>query len=167
MEFTFVPSDSHAEITVPCFEDARADYAPYYRTRKTIREAQFAVMDELVKLGASGVTFHEGHFMNGQVKRLGFQIRFSYGGGFGLIRAAGLPIRSTETSAKKQTVQVQALLNVRDWLKASVTAQVFSPGSDPLIPFMLVDGSHTVSDFIRQQGQLPQLNPPGQAVIDG
>jgi len=54
---------------------------------------------------------------------------------------------------------VQALLNVRDWLKATVTSMVFAPQSDILIPHLLVspDSDMTIADHIRSRGDIPQL----------
>lgn len=38
------------EIAVPYLEDARADFAPYYRSGMTIAQAQTAVITEMAKL---------------------------------------------------------------------------------------------------------------------
>ena len=35
MEFTFTPTGTQAKPAVPYIEDARADYAPYYRARQS------------------------------------------------------------------------------------------------------------------------------------
>lgn len=172
--FTFTPTvPADQAINIPFFEDARADFAPYYTVHRqgtSIQKAQNEVVTELAKLGAGGCLFNPGYFGTNP-KRHGFVITFQYGGGEGLIRVAGLPIRS-ETAKKIDAVQVQALLNVRDWLKAAVTAQVFAPGSDILIPFMIVartDGKvYTVADYIHSAGRLPALNPPPeQTAIEG
>ena len=166
MEFTFTPTNSQSQLAIPFFEDARADFAPYYSsyahgTRAEKVKAQ--VSAELSKLGAGIFSFQDGVFQSGKVKRHGYNIYFGYGGSRGLIRVAGLPLRS-ENPKKIEAVKVQALMNVKDWLKSALTNQVFSPGADTLIPFMLVDQTpgreRTVADFIAEQGQLPRLNPP-------
>ncbi len=171
-EFTFTPTEEHGAIQVPYLENARADFAPHYRSRKTIQEAQTEVITELAKLGAGGVMFQEGYFGTGDARRYGYNITFSYGGGQGLIRVAGLPMRGQPTDVKVKQARLQALLNVRDWLKSAVTARVFSPGSDVLIPFMIVARNggqvYTVADYIQSTGNLPQLNPgPSAEVLEG
>lgn len=172
MEFTFTPTDQQ-QIEIPYFEDARADFAPYYTSHghgKKTQSAQSDVITELAKLGAGGILFKPGYF-GPEPKRHGYVIEFQYGGGRGMIRVAGLPIKN-ESDKKIEAVQVQALLNVRDWLKSAVTTRVFSPGSDVLIPFMIVAHTngkdYTVADYIHSRGSLPQLNSgPSAPVMQG
>lgn len=165
--WNFVPDKQDDPFQVPYFEDARSDYAPYYSSRQNESEAKAAVAVELGKLGASGVTFQSGHFLTGKIKRYGYNIRFYYRQSQSLIRVAGLPMRS-ETAVRLDQVRVQALLNVRDWFKAAVTSRIFAPGSDVLIPFMLVDPEAGVtvgelmSDFI-ETGRIPQLPARSQS----
>lgn len=173
MEFSFTPTEGRGEIHVPFLEDARADFAPYYDVRgKSIDKAQTEVITELAKLGAGGVMFQAGYFGTGKDRRYGYNITFSYGGGQGIIRVAGLPIKLQHTDRKIEKARLQALMNVRDWLKGAVTTRVFSPGSDVLIPFMIVahtsGKAYTVADYIRSMGELPQLNPgPSVEVFEG
>ena len=162
MDFTFTPMDG-IEITVPFFEDALADFAPYYSVCRKGRHtntamAESEVMAEMVKLGAGAVLFYPGYFGD-TPKRYGFEIKFQMGGAQGLIRVAGLPLKN-ETTKKVLAVRVQALLNVRDWLKAAVTSRVFSPGSMVLMQFLLVDGHRTLAEYVVEQRQLPQLDSP-------
>lgn len=155
------------EIEVPYFEDARADVAPYYRSDAKERGAKSQVGEELAKLGGVVMAFHEGKFEEQGITRYGYQIEFVYSGSPGVIRVAGLPIKNEETDAKIRKVKVQALLNVRDWLKSSVTSQVFSPGSNPLLPHLLLnDGTTTFADYIRIQQSLPRLDTGTQIVIE-
>lgn len=159
-EFHFSPEEQQRRVEIPDFEDARADNTPYYASNKSTTKAKSEVLHELAKLGAGGTRFVRGHFGE-DPKRYGYAIRFHYGGREGLIRVAGLPIGKTHTEHKVHQVRLQALLNVRDWLKAMVTQQVFTPGSEPLIQFLLVDGQRTVTDAIVESGHLPRLNPAG------
>lgn len=152
-DFTFIPTTKSTEIEVPYFEDARADFAPYYAVRnKSLTQAQAEVTSELAKLGASVLMFQEGKFQSGRLFRHGYSIHFMFGGRPGLIRVAGLPIRMKETDIKVKQVKLQALYNVRDWLKTAITNRVFSPGSVALIPFMLADTTpgqeRTVADML-------------------
>ena len=169
MQFTFTPTDpTMAHVDVPYIEDARADFAPHYRSSKSITQAQAEVTAELGKLGAGVMSFQDGVFQSGKKRRHGYNIRFFYGGGQGIMRIAGLPIKGTETDAKVKQIKVQGLLVARDWLKAAVTSRVFSPGADVLIPFMLVDktpgNERTVAEYIAQMGELPQLAAPSDIV---
>lgn len=154
-DFTFTPTGDDGRIQTPYYEDARADFAPYYSSSKTVAEAKAEVVAELAKLGAAILLFQEGAY-GSKPKRHGYQIQFNWQGMPGLIRVAGLPMRS-ETDAKRDKVRVQALLNVRDWLKASVTQPVFSPGSHPLLMNLLVDGKRTMAEMVIQNGRVPQL----------
>jgi hypothetical protein len=157
-------------ILVPFIEDARADYAPYYSSDKSEPEAKAEVSAELQKLGAVHVRFQPGFFTFNQQKRYGYNIRFLSRGAESVIRVAGLPMKAKETEVKINQVRVQALLNVRDWLKAAVTSQVFTPGASPLTPYMLVDGQRTAVEVLEafaQSGQLPQLLPPSGPTVEG
>lgn len=158
--FQFTPTQQEKKVNVPFFEEARADYAPHYNAKnKSVRTAQDEIIKELAKLGGAGVQFQEGFFGTGQDKRYGYVIYFQYNGAAGIIRVAGLPMRHRETQIKIGKIRLQALLNVRDWLKATVTGQIFSPGSEPLMQYLLVDGMNTIADYIAKTSQLPRLNP--------
>ena len=178
MDFKFTPTNNNmaADFKLPYFEDARADFAPYYTAcanGTSPEKAKMQVSSELSKFGAGILSFQDGVFQAGKLKRYGYNIYFSYGGSRGLIRVAGLPIKFSPTPKKVEAVKIQALLNVRDWLKVALTSRTFSPGADSLIPFMLVDQTpgreRTVADFIAEQGNLPRLNPPpnGKDIIEG
>lgn len=158
MDFTFTATnETRVTASVPLFEDASADYAPYYKSRMTIREAMAAVREEFIKLNASVLSFREGHFGTGRQRRYGYEIPFLLHGREGVVRVAGLPMRS-ETRLKIERVKVQALLNVRDWLKAAVTQPVFQPGAGhPLMMHLLVDGKRTMAEAIMESGRLPGM----------
>lgn len=159
MQWSFIPDSKDNAIAAPFFEDARADFAPYYSSTKNLKTAMNEVAQEMVKLGAFITNFQPGKFTVNKRERLGYVIEFLLNGVTGRLTIAGLPLYST-TAAKENRVRVQCLLNVRDWLKAAVTMQVFSPDTSPLIPYLLVDGQHTVADYILSKGQLPMLAAP-------
>lgn len=71
-------------------------------------------------------------------------------GRIGEIRVAGLPMRAT-TPAKEQRVRTQALLTVATMLETARVAQIFNPDANPLIPYLLVDGQHTIAEAIQQK----------------
>lgn len=167
MDFTFTPENHQQEIAVPYFEDATAAFAPYYsanqraRSRGTdqgkVERLQSEIAVEMSKLGGLVIGIIPGMYGSGKARRHGYEIRFIYGGAQGIMRVAGLPIRS-ETPVRKQAVLVQALSIGRDWLKAAVTQKVFGPGSDVLIPFLLADGQRTIAEVIHESGKLPLLD---------
>ena len=167
MNFEFTAEDGTTEqgMVIPFIEDARADFAPYYNSMRnhTLEKVQGAIGTEMGKLGGYIAAFVPGAFSMGGQKRYGYEIQFVIGGKPGLLRVAGLPIRS-ETDKKKLQVRIQALMNVADWLKSAVTAKVFSPGFHPLVPYMLVDGTNkTIGEHLMERNNQPQLTD----VIDG
>lgn len=165
MDFTFTSTEPTAATSVPYYEDARADFAPYYASGKSIKVAKAEVTAELGKLGGVVVAFREGFFGEGRGRRYGYEIDFLLHERRGLLRVAGLPMRR-ETEAKREQVRVQALLNVRDWLKAAVTQPVFQPLSGhPLLMHLLVSNNCTVADYIIERGRLPAL--AAGDVVDG
>lgn len=169
--WNFTPTDKEeagSGLTAPFFEDARADFAPYYASDKSEGDAKTEVRAELAKLGGNRVMFQAGFFTIADQKRYGYNIRFHTRGAEAIIRVAGLPIRR-ETDRRVEQARIQALLNVRDWLKAAVTSQIFTPGSNPLTPFILVDGQRTVAEVMEiyvQSGQIPRLPAGPQADIE-
>lgn len=155
---TFTPTDDMIGIKVPCIEDARADFAPYYDQRDANdHKIKDAIYHEMAKLGADNVFFREGYFGNSP-KRYGYVISFTLGGQAARMDVAGLPMR-TVTDKKILRVKLQALCIVRDWLKSAVTAQVFSPGNHPLVQFLLVDGERTLVEALIEDRRIPDTNP--------
>ena len=155
--WTFTPThDPMTAPTVPYFEDARADFAPYYRSRKTIKQAKQDVTTNLGLLGAALIEFREGTFEINQQSRKGYEVVFNWVGNMGVMRVAGLPMHS-RTAVKEDQVKIQALLNLADWLKASITQRTFSPGDTPLLPFLLVDGKRTLAEALAGGKSLPLL----------
>lgn len=143
MSWQFTPNEAEADrLVVPFFEDATADFAPYYSSGRSIKQAKAVVSAEIAKLGGAVSAFVEGTYSVGQhATRHGYEIRFTMNGHTGRIMVAGLPIRK-ETEARVTRCRVQALLNVGDWLKSSVTLPVFSPGGNPLALKLLIPGEN-------------------------
>ena len=75
MDFTFTPTDNSATTSVPYYEDARADFAPYYRSQKSVKTAKAEAAEELAKLGGVVVAFREGYFGH-KPRRYGYEIEF-------------------------------------------------------------------------------------------
>jgi hypothetical protein len=155
IDFTFTPTSAepHA-IPVPFFEEARAKFAPYYAVdgkRLDLEKAKDAVRQELSKLGAGNIHFIEGIYGRGDSRRHGYQVEFMVGKAQGRMTCAGLPLKYDETPLKVLRVKVQALLNLRDQLKAAVTAQVFAPGFHPLVGTLVLPSGNTVSEAVVAQ----------------
>ncbi len=168
MNFEFTPLQAQSQLPkVPFFEDARADFAPFYGTTKTPDTVQAEVIAELAKLGGYGVYFVYGAFQDGKLKRHGYEVRFTLNGAPGMFRVAGLPMRS-EDSKKREKVLAQALCIVREWVKSMVTTKVFMPGTEPLAQYLLVNPEgDTITDYIISKGKLPQLAAPKVDVVEG
>jgi len=168
--FDFKPDDeTRATVSVPYFEDARASETPYYASRKSLHEAKTEVVAAFARLGAGVTAFVTGVFLVDGLRRHGVAIYFTHhSGAQGVRYVAGIPIRSAPTETKRERVLVQALLNVRDWLISAYTAQVFSPGSDPLISDLILESGQTVGQYVRS-GQFKALPPPASEadVIEG
>lgn len=158
MAFNFTPLENQeAEIKVPYIEDARSDFAPYYSSTLSIDRAKQEVVQTLALLHATGY-FVEGDFQVGKYKRRGYVLHFNLGQAKGRLTVAGLPVRQS-TPKKLDQVRVQALLNLRDWLKGAITQQVFTPGANPLVPFLLI-GDRTITEAIIEDGRMPLLVAP-------
>lgn len=161
MNFTQT-STSEKQIEVPFFEDARAKTAPYYSTERDIKSVQKEIAGIMDQLGGERIRFVEGWFGE-KPRRYGTILKFRYADQDAQIVSAGLPMRSA-TGKKIQTVKVQALLIVRDQLKAAFTALVFSPGSYPLMQYVLGDGDKTLGEMFVNRYELPMLNPPAEEI---
>lgn len=160
MAFQFTPIGSEKQvISTPYFEDARADFAPFYATSKKPEQVQKEITQELAKLQGYGVRFVEGRFEEGKLRRWGYEVYFNFNGAPGKFRVAGLPMRH-EDGKKRQRVLAQALCICREWVKSMVTTKVFIPGTVPLAQYLLVNPQgDTYTDFIMSRGKLPELSP--------
>lgn len=162
----FTPKEtSEDKAKVPFFEDARSDYAPYYSASAqknwTINKAKNAIQVEMGKLGGTIMGFDEGDFGE-EVLRPGYRINFMLNGRPGRISIVCLPIRRW-TQNRHEAVRVQALLIIRDWLKAQVTSMIFSPGNNPLIPHLLdAKKDMTFAEMIAAQEEIdvPRISAP-------
>lgn len=168
--FKFTPMDEvdgAESIRVPYWEDARADIAPYYSLRDwTLADMMKAVEVEFSKLGAGIRRFRYGVFDIEEQERHGFQIEFVWKGVKGRIVVAGLPMRGEITDTKLLKVKLQALAVTRDWIKAAVTAQVFSPGAHPLVPHLILPDGTTMAENVAKVTRLPNL-PGGTIALIG
>lgn len=158
----FKPKDIRRQhIKAPYFEDARADIAPGYSTRKTERALRDEIIHAISAMGGGGVVFIEGTYLDESGrKRYGWLIEFNYEGHNGRIQVAALPIK-IDTGQKQKQAMRQALYVVVQQLKAQLTAQVFSPGYMAITPYLLIPGhDKTLGEMVIEANRLPNLNPP-------
>jgi hypothetical protein len=163
--FNFTPDDPGEDnsksdlqrIHIPFVEDARADIASKYASRKSIDEAMGEIEDKLARLGGALVKLRSGTFdVNGQV-RIGYMLVYRWMGAMGFFAIAGLPMRN-RTDAKERQVRVQALLHIAGWLDACYFLRVFSPDSEPLLLWMQGENGKRVMDVALESGMLPMLS---------
>lgn len=166
VNFEFVLDDIQAaDLEIPYIEDANSKNSQYHLAHdtSTVASTQSEISIEIAKLGGLPYGFLPGC----AGKRYGYDIRFMLSGSPGIIRVVGLPIKFKATDRKINQVRVQALKIVRDWLRAMVTSQIFSPGHNPLLPYLLADGGRdpenpiTIGQYIMQEKGMPMLNDGG------
>jgi hypothetical protein len=162
----FIPDDNKQadEVIVPFLEDARADFAPFYSSNKTIKQATAELEKEMAKLGASVLRVQSGKFSVNGKTRLGYLIEFSLYGVKGQLTVAALPIRKP-TPTKENQARVQALLNVVQWIQSMVTKRVFSPGANPLIPYLLAADGRQILETLATSALL-QLTAPQSDIVE-
>lgn len=73
--------------------------------------------------------------------------------------------RLLELAREQQRVEQRNAV-AREWLKAAVTARVFSPGANPLVQFLLVDGDRTLIEALFEGKQLRLPQPTRRAAVD-
>jgi len=140
---------------VPFFEDSQKRDVPGRGTGKTVPQLQAEVVEMLARLGGAGARFVPGTF-DGARRRYGYEIWFWYGGTQGRMDCAALPIRK-ETDRKKDRALAQALYLLRDELRALVHSQMYKPGAIPLVPYLIGAGGKTVTEFLIETQNVPQL----------
>jgi hypothetical protein len=154
---TFIPDPiAVREQEVPYFEDSQALDIPGRGTHKKVQTLQHEVIQMLARLGAASVQFVPGTYDDGPRQRVGFQVQFWYGSVQGRIDCAALPLR-VETPRQKDRALAQALYLLRDELQAMVHSQVYKPGAVPLIPYLIGPNGQTVTEYLVETQNVPQL----------
>jgi hypothetical protein len=123
---------------IPFFEDqGKVDIMNYNESTKSRAVALSELLLEISNLDGYGVTYQYGTFLGLEtVNRCGYVIDFYCEARMIRMRVLALPTKEPEN--EEQAV-VQALLNMRDWLRASSVARVFSPGVDIMKLLQFVD----------------------------
>lgn len=163
----FVPDEKKlaSEIDVPYFEDATTARHGVHgqSTSKTLDVLQAEIRSAIGLLGGSVQAFVPGTFV-GKRKRYGYELHFELSGQEGRIRIAALPLKS-ETETKKRQALKQALYTVREQLVAQYNMLLLSPGGNPLLPYLLIDGK-TVAEVYEERFAVPMLSS-GTAIVEG
>ena len=144
------------EQEVPYYEDSQKLDIPGRGTEKKVVTLQQEVIQMLARLGGSSVNFVPGIYNDGPRERYGFQVQFWYGSAQGRIDCAALPIR-TKTDRQKERALAQALYLLRDELQAMVHSQIYKPGSVPLVPYLIGPNGQTVTEYLVETQNVPQL----------
>jgi hypothetical protein len=153
---TFIPDKLALQAQqVPYFEDSQDRKIPGRGTEKTVRQLQTEIVNLLAQLGASSAHFIPGTY-EGPTQRYGYRIEFWYGSIQGRIDCAALPMRH-ETDTRKDRALAQALFLLRDELQTALWAQVHKPGAVPLVPYLIGAGGQTVTEYLLQTQNIPQL----------
>ena len=154
---TFIPDPIAVQAqAVPYFEDSQKMDIPGRGTDKQVLTLQQEVIQMLARLGAASVQFVPGSYADGPRTRYGFRVVFWLGGTQGRIDIAALPLRS-ETAHRKDRALAQALYLLRDELQAMVHSQVYKPGAVPLIPYLIGPNGQTVTEYLVETQNVPQL----------
>jgi hypothetical protein len=114
------------------------------------------VIQMLARLGAASVQFVPGTYDDGPRTRFGFRVVFWYGATQGRIDCAALPLR-VDTPRQRDRALAQALYLLRDELQAMVHSQIYKPGSVPLVPYLIGPNGQTVTEYLVETQNVPQL----------
>lgn len=164
----FVPEDGGEPTDdVPYFEDSHSDLGiEGHGTRSSVEELKAEIREAMAKMGGTVERIIPGKF-SGENTRHGFVIEFNYKGAPGKVKVASLPIKKKETSKKVKQAKKQALYNIRNAFQAQYNLQLMSPGANPLLPYILADGTdRTASEVFEEQHGIPSPTKARQLEAD-
>ncbi len=164
-----IDDDVQEKLPIPYFEEATAAFAPYYTVGAqgvTEGQVKLEIAEEISKLGGEILGFQKVIYEG----RYGYMIKYHLRHAPGVLHVAGLPIKHKATDKKIVNARVQALRNVRDWLKGAVTAEIFSPGcnilaSHLLMPDSTFDDPVTIVQYVMQRNELPMLSSAREEIV--
>lgn len=163
----FIPDQLNTEVEVPFFEDATGEIGiKGHTTQKSMDELKAKIATSLGRLDAQVVSIRRGQFPTSP-KRDGFRVNFIYMGNPSRLDVAALPIKGRSEKKRKQALK-QALFSINYALEAQYLLTVLSPGSAPLVPYMLVaDTGKTIVEIMRERGDLPSLSSGEDSIVEG
>lgn len=164
----FIPEESSQDLEIPYFEDATTEEHGVrgHSTGRSIEQLKADIRAAVGRLGGSVLAVTAGHF---QVEplRYGYVIDFDFKNHPGRLIVAALPIKK-ETATKKKNALRQALYTVHSTLEAQYNLLLLSPGSNPLLPYLLVEGGkQTVAELYNERFEVPMLSAGAAHVVDG
>lgn len=178
----FSPHDfTEKTKTIPFYEDVTSEGGwSGHTTSKNYQTLKSEIIAGFSNLGATITAWVEGTFSQGTKNpRLGIKIEFiiDLGGGRfapGAFVVAALPakppkIHATATQQasykkRQQNSLKMAMFNIVLYLKGMNNLKMLSPGSEPLVPWLLVPGKeNTFSEMINAERALPS----GEETVEG
>lgn len=170
----FIPDQpKETTVSVPFYDDVTSDKGwQGQTTTKTVRMLQSEIIGSIARLGGNTTSFQRGTFQIGDQYREGFRLHYSVEAPDGTmipgrIDVAALPVkqdyalhRSLET--RKDRSLRMSLYMLRIALDGTWFLQQLSPGYAPLMPWMLVDGEHTITQLWQESSIMQNLLPPGE-----
>lgn len=179
----FIPDTSEQEVrNVPYYEDvSAAEGWQGHRTTRSIESLKDDIVICMQRLGGKVRNFQRGSFQIGDLKRDGYRISYSIetpNGDLvnGRLDIAALPVRDEYRLRRSEKTRREASLKmclymVRQALDGTWFLQQLSPGYAPLMPWMLADGEHTLTELWADRVMSNLLPPPSSDfdddVVDG
>lgn len=160
-DFTFTPDKPEAQVAIPYFEQARAsDGWEGHASKKGADQLRDEMITSLNKLGAMITELKTGTFKIHHRERAGIVLVFIMGGTPGRISLAALPVRNGQNRIASIKMLYYITRNVFSglWL-----LQQLAPGTAALLPFLLINGTQTLSEVWAERTTLGLLLPPGDA----
>ncbi len=172
--FNFIPENAPA-IRVPFFEDVSRDEGwQGYSTTKPLKKLQAEIGDAIGRLGGIVSAFQRGTFLVDEQAREGFRVHYTISNPnlkiiAGRIDVAALPVRNKRDEVRKDKSLRMALYMLRNALDGMWFMQQLSPGYAALMPWMLADDEHTVSQLWSESPIMSNLLPPPESefIIEG
>lgn len=143
--------------SVPFFEDAtKKDHGVKgHTTGKSLEKLKSEVRSAIARLGGGVHRIQHVKFPDPEKgeARYGFVVTFDYLGHPAEMKIAGLPLKNPTDTKKDQSMK-QALYTIRESLEAQHNQYLLSPGSHPLLPYVLdADNDRTFGEAFDQQRQ--------------
>lgn len=154
---------------MPWFDDVTSDAGwQGHATSKSIRQLQSEVTEALGRLGGMVMTFQRGKFQTDSREREGFRLHYTVSNANGeqwpgKVDIAALPVKPYAgydkrkqrgfESRKEQSLKM-ALFMTRIALNGAWYLEQLSPGYAPLVPWMIADGEHTITELWSSNMQL-------------
>jgi hypothetical protein len=158
----FIPEQTKNSADVPYFDEVTGGAG--WQGQTTNKSA-------ISRLGGMVVGFQKGAFQTGEKSREGFRVHYTIEAPDGKLvpgrlDIAALPVRNNRRSyqgadrRKEQSLKM-SLFMLRDAINGLWFLQQLSPGYAPLMPFMLADKEHTISQLWSESAVMSRLLPAG------